>query len=88
MSNTVIEVNVPGPQGPAGAANLDPVRGNTDPILFEADSSYALNSYVVYLGKEYRALVAVDPNTFLPTQWQEVSVQANELRIRNLELGA
>lgn len=85
--STVIEVNVPGAQGPQGPeADLTVLRGTGVVSLFSAEVTYQEGSFVLSAGKEYVAVTTTTLGSFIANEWQEVSVQSNEARIAALEI--
>ena len=85
MTDVVIEVNVPGAQGPAGpagpGADMTILRGAPAPNDFNIGTTYVENDYVSYLGKEYVSIGTATVGQFITEEWQEVSIWKNETRI-------
>ena len=86
--STIIEVDVPGIQGPAGptGSGADPsaIRGGSLPPDFNVGAAYFPGSRVTRLGLEYICVTNPIIGDFTPDNWQIVSTQNNSLRIDEL----
>ena len=86
----VVEVNVPGLQGPSGPAGVgaDPsiIRGGLVPPTYNVGTTYNVGEYVTQNGKEYRLSSAAPVGVFDAQYWQEISTQSNAERLRELEI--
>lgn len=83
MSNEVIEVLVPGPQGAVGDASS--LRGRDEPEPFDGSQVYLTGSRVLYQDKEYISLADTVVGVFVIAMWKEVSLHSIEERLTSLE---
>lgn len=89
MSSTVVEVNIPGLQGPAGprgdGADPSAIRGGLIPPPYNVGTTYNLGEYVSQEGREYKLATLHTAGAFDAQNWQEVSTISNTLRLEALE---
>lgn len=89
LHNIVIEVDVPGVQGPTGPAGTgaDPstLRGGGIPPDHNIGTSYVIGSRVTMNALEYVAVNVPAIGEFDASDWQLVSTQANSIRLDLLE---
>lgn len=83
MSNTVIEVLVPGPQGAVGDAVS--LRGSAVPEDYDGSKVYLAGAKSVYQNVEYKAVTDTVIGPFVIASWKAVTVEAMEDRLTSLE---
>ena len=88
--SVIVEVDVPGVQGPRGPAGdgADPstLRGGPLPAAYNVGTTYAIGDYVSQGGLEYKAKEVPVVGAFDPQYWVVTSTQHNCERLDAAEL--
>ena len=89
MNTQIVEVDVPGIQGPSGPVgvgeDLSSVRGGIVPPNYNEGTTYAVGSFVSQSGLEYMCEAIPVVGAFDSQYWVVASTKSNTARITTLE---